>query len=140
MLLAALAWALGKAARRSNLGAAIGLGIFSHIVLDIIHHEPNITLLPMQWGPRLGMNLQGYPSLDFLVELAFCIVCWAIFRGRRALLVTIIVFNLINIPLMEHRNVLPTVILIQVLATWFFVWWFGRRTVTLEDAVPAPVT
>src|SRR5213075_3056584 len=39
LLLAALAWALGKAARRSNLGAAIGLGIFSHIVLDIIHHE-----------------------------------------------------------------------------------------------------
>lgn len=148
LLLALLVWGLGKTARRSNLGAAIAIGIFSHVVLDIVHHEPNITLLPMQWGPRLGMNLQGYPILDFLVELAFCIACWAYFRGTRALLITIIVFNLINIPLMfprsgaftplmEHHNVLPTVILIQVLATWFFVWWFGRRTVILENAFPA---
>ena len=70
LLLAAIAWGFGKAARRTNIGAAIALGILSHVVLDIMHHEPNITLLPIQWGPRLGLNLQGYPVLDFLVELA----------------------------------------------------------------------
>ena len=69
-LLAVLAWGMGKAAHRSNLGVAIGLGIFSHIVLDII---------PM---------------------------------------------------------ILPTVILVQVVATWLFVWWFGRRTIYLGDTSP----
>jgi hypothetical protein len=29
----ALAWFMGKSARRSNLGVAMALGIFSHIVL-----------------------------------------------------------------------------------------------------------
>lgn len=147
LLLAAIAWGFGKSARRSNVGAAIALGIVSHVLLDIIHHEPNIYLLPMQWGPRLGLNLQGYPLLDFLVELAFCVACWAIFRGTRALLLAIVVFNLLNIPLMfpranafvplmEHHNVLPTLILVQIVATWVAVWWFGRRTMILEDAIP----
>jgi hypothetical protein len=146
-LLAALAWFMGKSARRSNLGIAMALGIFSHIALDIIHHEPNIALLPMAWGPRIGLNLQGYPILDFIVELVFCIACWKIFQGSRGLLVGIIIFNLLNIPLMftipgsltpiaEHPAILPTMILIQVVATWLVVWYLGRRTIFLEEPLP----
>jgi hypothetical protein len=143
-LLAVVAWLMGKSVHRSNLGIAIALGIFSHIVLDIIQHEPNITLLPMTWGPRLGLNLQGYPLLDFIVELAFCVACWKIFGGSRGLLVGIVIFNLINIPLMfprpdsltpiiEHPAILPTLILVQIGSTWLLVWWLGRRTIYLED-------
>ncbi len=135
---------MGKTTHRSNLGVALALGIFSHIVLDIIHHEPNIAILPMAWGPLLGLNLQGSPLLDFVVELAFCVACWKIFQGSRGLLLGIIIFNLLNIPLMfpragsimplvEHPMILPTVILVQVAATWLFVWWFGRRTIYLGD-------
>jgi hypothetical protein len=145
-LLAALAWFMGKSARRSNLGNAMALGIFSHIVLDIIQHEPNIALLPMAWGPRIGLNLQGYPILDFIVELVFCIACWKIFGGSRGLLIGIVIFNLLNVPLMftlpgsltpivEHPAILPTIILVQVVATWLLVWWFGRRTIFLEEPV-----
>jgi len=150
-LLALLAWGMGKSAHRSNAGTALALGIFSHIVLDIIHHEPNITLLPMAWGPQLGLNLQGYPVLDFAVELAFCLACWKIFQGSRGLLVGIIIFNLLNIPLMfprpgsltpivEHPFILPTVILVQIVATWVFVWWFGRRTIYLGDTSPGTLS
>jgi hypothetical protein len=146
-VLAALAWGMGKTAHRSNLGVALALGIFSHIVLDIIHHEPNIALLPLARSPMLGLNLQGYPLLDFVVELAFCVACWKIFQGSRGLLVGIVIFNLLNIPLMfppqgslmpivEHPMILPTVILVQVVATWIFVWWFGRRTIYLGDTSP----
>jgi membrane-bound metal-dependent hydrolase YbcI (DUF457 family) len=146
-LLAVLAWFMGKSARRSNLGIAMALGIFSHIVLDIIHHEPNIALLPMAGGARIGLNLQGYPVLDFIVELVFCIACWKIFGGSRGLLIGIVIFNLINIPLMftvpgsltpivQHPAILPTIILIQVVATWLVVWWLGRRTIFLEGTVP----
>jgi hypothetical protein len=147
VILGAIAWGFGKAVRRTNVGTAIAIGILSHVLLDIIHHEPNISLLPMAWGPRLGMNLQGYPVLDILVELAFCIVCWGYFRGTRGLLIGIVIFNLLNIPLMfprsgafvplmKHHNVLPTLILVQIVATWLVVWWLGKRTMILEDALP----
>ena len=80
--------------------------------------------------------------------LAFCIVCWKIFRGSRGLLIGIVIFNVLNIPLMfprpgsltpivEHPAVLPTVILVQILYTWLLVWWLGRRTIYLEDTSPA---
>jgi hypothetical protein len=148
VLLAALAWGMGKSVRRSSVGAAIALGILSHILLDIIHHEPNIALLPMAWGPRFGLNLQGYPILDFVVELAFCVACWQFFGGSRGLLIGILIFNVLNIPLMfppsasltplvNHPMALPTLILVQVVATWLLIWWFGRREIFLEDAVPA---
>lgn len=144
--LAALAWVMGRTARRAYVGVAIALGIFSHIVLDIIHHEPNITLLPLAWGPRLGLNLQAFPIVDFLVELAYCVACWKIFGGSRALLIGIVALNVIfNLPLMfpthgaiafiaAHPFTLPTVILVQVVVTWLVVWWFGRERFFLESS------
>jgi hypothetical protein len=142
-LLATLAWAMGRSARRAYVGVAIGLGIFSHIVLDIIHHEPNITLLPLAWGPRLGLNLQAFPLVDFLVELLYCVACWKFFGGSRALLIGIVALNVIfNIPVMfpapgviafiaAHPFTLPTLILVQVVVTWAVVCWFGRERVFL---------
>ena len=62
-------------------------------------------------------------------------------------LIGIVIFNLINIPLMfprpgsltpivEHPAVLPTLILVQIVSTWLLVWWLGRRTIYLEDKSP----
>jgi len=147
VFLAALAWGMGKSVHRSSVGTAIALAILSHIVLDIIHHEPNIALLPMTWGPRFGLNLQAYPILDFVVELAFCLVCWKMFDGSRGLLIGIVVFNLINLPLMfprqetfaplvQHPFLLQTVILVDVVASAATLWWLGRERIFLEQAVP----
>ena len=145
VFLALLAWAMGKSVHRTYVGAAIGLGIISHIVLDIIQHEPDITLLPLPWGPRLGLNLSSYPLLNLIVELAFCIACWKIFGGSKGLLIGIVIFNLLNIPLMfpqpgsgeliaAHRALLPTVILIQVVSSWILVWWLAHRTSVAEGS------
>ena len=147
VFLALLVWLLGKSARRAYLGAALGLGILSHIVLDIIHHEPNIALLPLAWGPRLGLNLQGFPLVDLIVELVFCVACWKTFGGSRGLLIGIVIFNLFNIPLMfprpgtgamivAHPALLPTIILVDVAASWLLVWWLGRERAFLEPASP----
>ena len=146
ILLAALAIAFGRVGRRTTVGVAVALGVLSHILLDVIHHEPNIALLPMAWGPRIGLNLQSIPLLDFLVELLFCIACWKIFGGSRELLIGVVIFNLINLPLMfppssalidlaNHPFILPTVILIQVVATWLVVWWFAKEKV-ITDPLP----
>jgi hypothetical protein len=135
---------MGRSAKRAYVGTAIGLAIFSHIVLDIIHHEPNIALLPLAWGPRFGLNLQGIPILDFIAELGFCVACWKFFGGSRALLIGIAIFSLLNLPLMfpprsaialiaAHPFVLPSVILVQVVASWVLVWWFARERYFLES-------
>lgn len=147
VILATLAWLMGKSAHREHVGAAIGLGIVSHIVLDIIQHEPNITLLPLAWGPRLGLNLQAYPLADFIVELVFCLACWKIFRGSRGLLIGIVIFNLLNVPLMfpqpgafapivSNHALLPTIILAQVVLSWLLVWWLGRDKVIRSSTPP----
>jgi hypothetical protein len=121
------------------LATALAVGVMSHVVLDIIHHEPNIMLLPAAIGPRLGLNLQGKPALDFVVELLYCIACWWIFRGTIGLLVAMVVLNLMDLPLMfprpgtgtmlaAHPAILPTVILVQILLSWIVVWLLARKT------------
>ena len=148
LILAGLAVAFARAGRRTAVGTAVALGVLSHIVLDIIHHEPNIALLPMAWGPRIGFNLQGIPWLDFLVELLFCIGCWKLFEGSRGLLIGIVVFNLINLPLMFqrhaslaalaiHPSTLPTVVLLDIIATWLVIWALARKRIILETSPPA---
>ena len=150
LLLAGLAIAFGRAGRRTAVGTAVALGVLSHVVLDIIHHEPNIALLPIAWGPRIGLNLQAIPWLDFLVELMFCIGCWKVFGGTRGLLIGIVVFNLINLPLMfpPHGTFsalasspakLPTIILLDIVATWLVVWTLAKKTIVTDTSPPAPV-
>jgi hypothetical protein len=150
LFLAALAWGFGKSVRRTYVGTAIGLAILSHIALDIIHHEPDIALLPLVWGPRIGLNLQAYPLADLIVELAFCVLCWKYFGGSRGLLIGIVIFNLLNIPLMfprpgigtmvaQHHSLLPTIILIQIVASWLLIWWLARQTIIPEEPRPAIV-
>jgi len=70
-------------------------------------------------------------------------LCWKAFGGSRELLIGIVVFNLIDLPFMfapggllvdlvNHPFILPTVILIQVVATWLLVWWFGKDKLFTE--------
>ncbi len=147
LLLAGLAIAFGRAGRRTAVGTAVALGVLSHVVLDIIQHEPNIALLPMAWGPRIGFNLQAIPLLDFVVELLFCIACWKVFGGTRGLLIGIVLFNLINLPLMFPPNgtfanlaarpaELPTVILLDIVATWLVIWVLARNTMIPDTSQP----
>jgi len=137
-LVALLAWAWLRIGRGQRLLAtAVAIGVVSHVVLDIIHHEPDIALLPMAAGPRLGLGLALHPAIDFLVEVLYCVGCWLVFRGSLGLLVAIVVFNVWNLPLMfprpgtgmllaQHPAVLPTVILAQILVTWWAVAHFSR--------------
>jgi hypothetical protein len=73
LLWAALRWTF----RRPQLAAVFGWVAASHIALDVLQHEPNIRLVPWLAHPLLGLNLQANPCLDFAVETAFCIGCWA---------------------------------------------------------------
>ena len=130
---------------RPVLAAAVAVGVLSHVALDIIHHEPDIALLPISAGPRLGLALSHVPAWDFLVEFAYGVACWLLFRGTRGLLIAIVVLNVVNLPLMfpqpgavamlaAHPAVLPGVILGQILLTWVAVWYFAQPTQRLQVA------
>jgi len=111
---------------------AVGLGVFSHIVLDIVQHQPDIQLLPLPFGPRMGLRLMDAPMLNLAVEMAFGALCWYVYRGSGRMLVGIVLFNLANLPAMlqlpavvdpivARPALLPALILAQIVVTWVFV-------------------
>ncbi len=130
-----VAWALGAATGHARLGAAVGLGIVSHLVLDLVTHNGDIVLAP-------GATEQGYgsylyarrPAIAFLLELLYGLLCWRVFRGGTALLVVIVGFNLANLSLFFRAvpgpegflagrpALLTTVIFAQILVTLWAVW------------------
>jgi hypothetical protein len=98
MLAAAiLVWLAATAAGQPRLGLALGLGVASHLVLDLLTHNHDLAWAP-GLGGHLGLGLYGAaPMAAFAVELGYGVLCWWIFGGGRALLAVIVGFNLANI-------------------------------------------
>jgi hypothetical protein len=87
-----LEWGFG----RPILGRAIGLGIVSHLILDLITHAPDIALWPGS-ATHLGLGLyNSAPAAAFVLEVLYGVLCWWIYQGSRALLAVITVGNLAN--------------------------------------------
>ena len=68
---ALLAWlVIEKGLGRPLVARAIGLGIFSHLVLDVVTHAPDIALWPGSTWPALGLGLYDRaPMWGFAVEI-----------------------------------------------------------------------
>jgi membrane-bound metal-dependent hydrolase YbcI (DUF457 family) len=81
-LIAALAaWLIiEKGFRRAVLGRAVGLGIMSHLILDLLTHGHDIVLWPGLPSPKLGLGLyEAAPFAAFIVEFAYGIFCWRVY-------------------------------------------------------------
>ena len=138
--LALLAWLLaGKGLHRPLLGAALGVAIVSHIMLDLVVHARDIQLVPGLAAPKLGLGLyQGAPLIAFVIEFGFAIWCWWYYRGSKGLLAVIVVFNLANLSFFTPRIIGPeaklagrpilivTAILLQIVVTLALVGVFAR--------------
>lgn len=142
MLGAALgAWAvLALILRRRELGVAVGVGIASHLILDLLTHARDITLAPGIEGIRLGIGFySSLPVAAFILELGYGILCWWIYQGGKGLLAVIVLFNLANasfffagVPgpeaLLANRPTLTTgLILAQIVVTLVLVGIYSRR-------------
>ncbi|MGZ3494593.1 MAG: metal-dependent hydrolase [Thermodesulfobacteriota bacterium] len=128
---ALLAWLIiSKGLSRPDVGFAVGIGVISHLILDLITHSNDIGIAPFINGPKLGLGLYAkYPMVAFVLEIGYGIFCWWIYKGGWALLAAIIVFNLANISMfssavtsiekyMANRPLLiSAVILAQILIT-----------------------
>jgi hypothetical protein len=130
-----LTWLLSHNKKWSLL---IAIGILSHVVIDMLFHEPDIQLSPFSRLPVFGLGILSYPLLNFILELSYGLFCWWYYKGTQGLLWVIVIFNLLNLPLMFARGqsvsdmaryptILPSVILFQILITWYFVYRFGKQ-------------
>lgn len=97
------AWLIFKTSfHRVAVGWAVGLGIMSHLILDLLTHGHDIVLWPGLPSPKLGLGLyEATPFAAFIVEFAYGIFCWRVYRGSRNLLALIGIANLANLSLLS---------------------------------------
>ena len=96
---AVLVWLIvEKGFGRAALGRAIGLGIVSHLILDLAVHGHDIALWPGRATPKLGSGLyDAAPFAAFIVEMIYGVFCWYVYRGGIGLLTLICLGNLANL-------------------------------------------
>jgi hypothetical protein len=80
---AALLWSVAAALAIRGLlrlpgraALAIGLVVFSHWLLDLVVHRPDLMLWP--GGPKVGFALWNAPVLEECVEMGLLLVCAAL--------------------------------------------------------------
>ena len=138
---AVLAWLIvEKGFGRVALGRAVGLGIVSHLILDLATHGHDIVLWPGWSTPKLGLGLyEAAPLVAFVVEFLYGIFCWYVYRGNWGLLALIGIGNLANLSFLSpaipgpeeylagRPMLLVTVIFVQIVVTLVLVAAFARR-------------
>lgn len=129
--MAIIAWLiLSKGFDLDNIGLAVGIGILSHLLLDLITHSRDISIAPFINNPKFGFGLYSkLPVPAFFLEIGYGVACWWIYGGSYTLLAMILLFNLANlsmfftaIPGIEQRManrplLITTVILVQIIVT-----------------------
>jgi len=133
---------------RAALGRAVGIGIVSHLILDLLMHGHDIALWPGPESPKLGMGLYDTPFAAFIVELVYGIACWAAYRGSRGLLALIVIGNLANLPFLSPAIPWPldflagrpmlivTLILAQIVITLVLIGLLAPRSEEEAKAKP----
>jgi len=133
---AVLSWLmLEKGLGRVALGRAVGLGIVSHLVLDLATHGHDIVLWPGSTMPKLGLGLyDSAPLAAFFVELIYGVFCWYVYRGGTGLLALVVLGNLANLSFLSaaipgpeqylaNRPLLAvTAIFVQIVVTLILVY------------------
>jgi hypothetical protein len=136
---AVLSWLIiDKVFDRPQFGLAFGIGVASHLILDLITHDRDITIAPLIDKPKCGLGLYAIlPIPAFMLEMGYGILCWWIYGGGPALLAIIVVFNLANLSMfsrtisgmermMANRPLLiTTVVFVQIVATLILVGLFS---------------
>ena len=134
-----------KGLGRPLLGRAIGIGIASHLVLDLLTHAADISLWP---GSPVYLGLGLYdraPMWGFALEMVYGVICWWVYRGSRSLLAVIVLGNFANLSLFSAAIAGPeqllagrpllvvSVIFVQIISTLMLIGWLANRTTLVGD-------
>jgi hypothetical protein len=137
---ALLAWlVIEKGFGHAALGRAVGIGVLSHLILDLLTHAPDIALAPGMASPKFGLGLyDNAPFVGFMVEIIYGLICWRLYRGSRGLLAFVVIGNLANISIFfasipgperyfaGRPLLLVTFIFAQIVVTLSLVWILTR--------------
>jgi len=140
---ALLAWLfVEKGLGRPLLARAIGIGILSHLVLDLGTHARDIALWP---GSTLALGLGFYdraPMWGFALEMVYGVICWSVYKGSQPLLAMIVLGNLANITLFSatipgperylagHPLMVVTLVFLQIVVTLALIKVLATRPVS----------
>ena len=83
--------------RAPRVGIAVGLAVLSHYVLDVLSHLSDMPVIGFGAQPdlMLGTHLAAYPLAHYCVELAWCLLAWAVLdRTDKRLLWTMLLLML----------------------------------------------
>jgi len=122
------------------VGVALGVGVLSHLILDLITHAPDIQIAPGINQPKFGLGLySAAPLAAFVIEIVYGVFCWRVYRGGKGLLVVIVLFNIANLSLLSpavpgpegflagRPALIVTVIALQIVVTLTLVGIFSVR-------------
>jgi len=137
-----------KGLGRAALGRAIGIGIVSHLVLDLVTHAPDIAVWPGSPLPALGLGLYNRaPMWGFALEMVYGVFCWWMFRRSGSLLAVIVLGNLANVSLFSaaipgpeqflagHPLAVVTLVLAQIVTTLALIGWLANSSDAPAEAV-----
>ena len=146
-------WFVEKVLGRPLVARAIGVGIFSHLVLDVLTHARDIAIWPGSALPALGLGLYDRaPMWGFALEMAYGVLCWSVYRGSRPLLAMIVVGNLANITLFSatipgperylagHPPMVVTLVFVQIVVTLVLMNVLATRPAVLPGSGSAKAT
>lgn len=138
--------ALGDAPYRQRVALVLSAAVFSHFILDIVVHTPDLLLVP-GLDVRVGLGLWNSIIATVAVELAILLVgCWMYLRsttkgaglvGEYGMYVFLSVLAIITIvtPFMTFPDVPTVVITSEILYAVFALsaWWLdSKRYATIE--------
>lgn len=139
VVLACTVWlVVAKLLHKPAWALALAVAVSSHLVLDLATHVHDIALAPGIDSPKFGSGLYEIPLLALVVETMYGVWCWWVFRGSKALLAAIVVFNLAalsfyspSIPgpeylLAGHPKIFAAVIGVHIAFGLFAVGFFAR--------------
>ena len=139
IIFALIAWfAVGKLYKYRVAAIAVAIGVFSHIILDVLTHTRDISLSPFLLDQKIGLGLYAIPMAAFFVEMVYGFFCWWVFRGSKALLAVILAFNLANISffsaalkgpevlMANHPYWIVSAVAVQTVVTLVLVWLLAK--------------
>lgn len=149
LVFALIAWiVVGKVYKQRTVAIAVAIGVLSHIILDVLTHTRDISVFPFLLDQKVGIGLYAIPMAAFFVETAYGLFCWWIFRGSKALLATILAFNLANISffsvamkgpevlMANHPMWIVSAVAVQIIVTLILVGLLAKpRARVLEQAI-----
>lgn len=135
---------------RQRTALVLSALVFSHFLLDIIVHTPDLLLVP-GFDLAIGLGLWNSIIVTIAVELAVLLVgCWIYLAstssdstpvgkfGMYVFIFALVIITILN-PFMAYPNVLTAALLAEFMymVLTLIAWWLdGKRSVTLDQIQP----